>query len=158
MSASSPVRAWSGLYPVHFAMIRPFSNSSSHSQSEPPEECICILDDDPAVLRAVAWLLAAEGFGVCGFHHPHEFLAHAADHPVPLVIMDVWMEGMSGLEVLANLRTVSPATQAIMMTANTDPTTRSRAEALGAAAFFLKPFDTEVFASTVSDVMAAKAS
>jgi two-component system response regulator HydG len=139
-------------------MIRPFSTSSSQSRSEPPDECICILDDDPAVLRAVAWLVTAEGFGVYGFQHPQDFLAHAAGHPVPLVIMDVWMDGMSGLEVLANLRTFSPTTQAILMTANTDPSTRSRAEALGAAAFFLKPFDTEVFANTVSGVMAAIAS
>ena len=116
-------------------------------------ETICLLDDDPTVLRAIAWLLAAEGYPIRGFNVPREFLLHASQHAVPLVVLDVWMEGMNGLEVQSQLRNISPRTKVIIMTANSDPMTRQKAEAQGAEAFFIKPFDTEVFVQAVAKAL-----
>lgn len=113
------------------------------------EAPICVVEDDPTVLRAIAWLLASEGYDILGFSLPQEFLTHVASNPVPLVVLDVWMEGMSGLEVQSRLRAISPTTKVIIMTANTDPTTRSQAEAGGVAAFFVKPFDTDSFIQAI---------
>lgn len=116
---------------------------------------VCLVDDDPSVLRAIGWLLASEGYQIRGFNVPQEFLHHALSHPVPLVVLDMWMEGMSGLEVQAQLREISPETKVIVMTANSDPTTRQCAEDQGATAFFIKPFDTERFVQAVAMALGA---
>lgn len=120
------------------------------NRDQPPETPICVVEDDPTVLRAISWLLAAEGYDILGFSLPQEFLTHVSTNTVPLVVLDVWMEGMSGLEVQTRLRAISPTTKVIIMTANSDPTTRSKAEAGGVAAFFVKPFDTDSFVQAIA--------
>ena len=66
-----------------------------------------------------------------------------------MAVIDIWMPLMSGLEVQAQLRTLSPSTRVIMFTAKQDPLLRSTALAEGATAFFNKPFDDEEFLTAV---------
>lgn len=123
------------------------------NRAQAPETPICIVEDDPTVLRAISWLLAAEGYDILGFSLPQEFLTHVSTNAVPLVVLDVWMEGMSGLEVQTRLRAISPTTKVIIMTANSDPATRTQAEAGGVAAFFVKPFDTDSFVQAIATMV-----
>jgi len=64
---------------------------------------VCLVDDDASVLRSMQYLLASDGITVRAFNKPEEFLAHAADHPVRVVVTDIWMEGVTGLEILARM-------------------------------------------------------
>jgi len=68
------------------------------------------------------------------------------------------MEGMSGLEVQAQLRELSPVTRVIIMTGREDATSRSTATELGAIAFFTKPFDDEQFLGAMRRGLAAHSS
>jgi DNA-binding NtrC family response regulator len=62
---------------------------------------ICLIDDDRSVLKAVGRLLASAGWVVRAFSEAAPFLAYISTNPVDLVVLDIWMEQMSGLEVLA---------------------------------------------------------
>jgi FixJ family two-component response regulator len=54
------------------------------------------------------YLLAAEGLAVRAFNKPEDFLAHAGAHHVAVVVLDVCMERVTGLEILARLCALSP--------------------------------------------------
>jgi len=114
-----------------------------------PLQNVCLVDDDPAVIKSVGRLLTSDGFGVQTFSEPSNFLAYVAEHPVPLAILDVWMGEMSGLEVQARLRRVSPGTRVVMLTAKDDPSVRRMAMNAGASAFFIKGVESSEFLAGV---------
>jgi two-component system response regulator FixJ len=115
---------------------------------------VCLVDDDPSVLKSMNYLLLAEGLRVRPFNKPDEFLAYAAQHQVPLVVTDIWMDGITGLEVLARLCALSPRTKVIVITAREDLAARATAMAIGPVAFFMKPFDDEKFIAAVRQALA----
>ena len=119
-------------------------------------EVVCLVDDDPAVLTSIGRLLAAENFAVRMFRDPADFLAHVEEHYVPLAILDVWMEQMTGLEVQARLARTSPLTRVIIMTGRKDPAVEQLAMESGACAFFMKPFDDEEFLTGVRRALALR--
>jgi FixJ family two-component response regulator len=123
------------------------------SESEKASE-VCLLDDDVSVLNSMRFLLLAEGFKVRAFSNPEEFLAHAKDNPVPVLVTDVWMDRVTGLEVLARLCAISPKTKVIVITAREDSAARATATAIGPVAFFIKPFDDEKFIAAVREALA----
>lgn len=115
---------------------------------------ICLVDDDQSVLRSMEYLLASDGLKVRAFNKPEEFLAHAAVHPVSVVVTDVWMEGVTGLEILARMCALSPRPRVIVITAREDLAARATAMQIGPVAFFMKPFNDEKFISAVRDALA----
>jgi len=115
---------------------------------------VCLVDDDASVLRSMQYLLASDGITVHAFNKPEEFLAHAAEHPVPVVVTDIWMEGVTGLEILARMCAISPRPRVIVITARDDLAARATATAIGPVAFFIKPFNDEEFLTAVRDALA----
>lgn len=112
-------------------------------------ESVCLVDDDAGVLTSIGRLLASDGFAVRPFREPRDFLAHVEANAVALVVLDIWMEQMTGLEVQAKLSRISPATRVIIMTGRKDPAAEQTAMESGAVAFFVKPFDDEEFLAAV---------
>src|SRR2546429_3516450 len=112
---------------------------------EPSSEIVCLVDDDPLVLRSTGLLLASDGFTVRRFDNGEDFITHVASHDVPLVVLDIWMEGMTGLEVLARLCAISPQTHVIVITGHEDSAARALATQIGTVAFLIKPFDDKQF-------------
>ena len=115
---------------------------------------VCLVDDDASVLRSMQNLLASDGIEVRAFNKPEEFLAHAASHRVPLVVTDIWMEGVTGLEILARMCAITPRPRVIVITAREDLAARATAMQIGPVAFFLKPFNDEKFLAAVRDALA----
>ena len=115
----------------------------------PSSEVVCLVDDDPLVLRSTGLLLASEGFVVRQFDKGRDFVSYVASHEVPLVVLDIWMEEMNGLEVLARLCAVSPQTHVIIITGREDSAARVTATHIGTVAFVIKPFDPEQFLEAV---------
>src|SRR3977135_3999601 len=114
---------------------------------------VCLVDDDASVLQPMHCLLASEGLKVRTFNRAEDFLAHAGTHHVPVVVTDIWMDGVTGLEVLARLCAISPNTRVIVITAREDLAARATAMAIGPVAFFMKPFDDEKFIAAVRDAL-----
>jgi len=126
-----------------FAQMRMTPNEKSSS------EIVCLVDDDPLVLRSTGLLLASDGFVVRQFDNGEDFIAYVASNEVPLVVLDIWMEEMTGLEVLARLCAISPQTHVIVITGHEDTAARIIAMEIGTVAFLIKPFDDEQFLEVV---------
>ena len=126
-----------------FAQMRMTPNEKSSS------EIVCLVDDDPLVLRSTGLLLASDGFVVRQFDNGEDFIAYVGSNEVPLVVLDIWMEEMTGLEVLARLCAISPKTHVIVITGHEDTAARIIAMEIGTVAFLIKPFDDEQFLEVV---------
>jgi FixJ family two-component response regulator len=112
-------------------------------------EVVCLLDDDSAVLRSIGRLLSSDGFSARSFDKPKDFLAHVSRSAVPLVVLDLLMEEMNGLEVQTQLSALSPSTRVIVITGREDPKMEAAVRRAGAIAFFRKPFDAGQFLGAV---------
>ena len=116
---------------------------------------VCLLDDDPLVLKATGRLLDSAGWQVETFTDPDAFLRHAQTYRPRVVVIDMLMPRMHGLEVQRRLSEVSPATQVIVLTAKDDQAVRWRALAAGAVAFFIKPERADEFLAGIRLAFAA---
>jgi len=125
---------------------------------KPSPEIVCLVDDDSAVLRSIGRLLASDGFAARSFDKPKEFLVHVQTNAVPLVVLDLLMGEMNGLDVQAELSEVSPQTRVIVITGREDPKMKQAALRAGAVAFFSKPFDDDQFLDAVRAALACKCS
>jgi two-component system response regulator MprA len=110
---------------------------------------ICLLDDDLSVLKATSRLLSFGGWKIESFSDPTAFLQYAQTHQPEVVVLDIWMPVMDGLEVQTRLRTLSPSTRVIVLTSNDDPAVRSKAMDAGARAFILKTEGHDEFLAAI---------
>ena len=100
---------------------------------------IFIVEDDDATRDSLRLLLEAEGFDAQEFAAGRPFLDAARPVTGDCLILDVHMPGMSGLEVLEELRRRACRLPSIVVTAQADGTTRARALAGGDLAVLEKP-------------------
>lgn len=110
---------------------------------------MCLLDDDPSVLKGLGRLFASADLLAKTFGDPEEFLRYARTHRPVIALIDVHMPQMNGLEVQSQLREISPSTRVIIFTGKYDPLVRSTAMNAGALAFLTKPFDDEELLTAV---------
>ena len=115
----------------------------------PVAAIICLVDDDPSMLRALDRLLSSVGLQAQLFGEPLVFLSYVICNSVALAVIDIWMSEMSGLEVQKKLQAVSPKTRVIITTANDHDSVRYAAIQAGAIAYFVKPFDDDAFLAAV---------
>lgn len=110
---------------------------------------ICIVDDHESVLKATSRLLASVSLESKTFADPMTFLEHARNDPPDLVILDMRMQPINGLETLKRLKQIAPATCVIVLSSDDDPATQATVLEEGAEAYFLKPADEEAFLQAV---------
>jgi two-component system response regulator FixJ len=120
---------------------------------ESPE--VCLVDDDPSVLRSMQYLLESEGLRVRAFNKPEKFLAFATTNPVDLVVTDIWMQDVTGLEILARMCALSPRPKVIVITAREDLAARATAMQIGPAAYFINPFDDDKFLAAIREALSS---
>ncbi len=102
---------------------------------------VLIVDDDPAVLRALTRLLAREAGFVCsGTQDPLEAITLAAEQTPDVVLSDISMPGMNGLELLSQLKARTPSCEVVLMTGFGSVEIAVRAVKAGAYDFLVKPF------------------
>ena len=70
-----------------------------------------------------------------------------------MVVTDIWMDGVTGLEILARTCAISPRPRVIVITAREDLAARATALQIGPVAFFIKPFNDEKFLAAVRDAL-----
>lgn len=104
---------------------------------------VLVVDDDEAVGRVLAALLTQDGHRATWVSSGEAALAILEKRAFDLVISDVRMPGLSGLELLKVLRAKSPELPVILLTAHGTVPMAVDAMREGAADFMLKPFDRE---------------
>ena len=104
---------------------------------------VLVVDDNPGEVKALRIGLDLEGFSVTGVTGGKEALSQLADEHYSLVLIDMMMPGMNGLELARAVRSAHPATPTILMSAyHLSPVQLARADT-GAVGFVPKPFDFE---------------
>ena len=117
---------------------------------------VLIVDDYPDALDVWALFLRAEGFEVLTAANGHEALAHAVSAVPDMVVMDIQLPGLSGLEVARELRR-SPATRQIPLIAATGlshSTQIEEARRAGFDAVIVKPCNPDVLISEIRRLLA----
>jgi FixJ family two-component response regulator len=110
---------------------------------------VCLVDDDASVRKSLTRLLDSAGFKVESFSEPEAFLEYLVKHSVRLAVLDIWMDRMTGMELLAHLCARSPSTRVIFVTGHEDHAAETTVMQAGAFAFFIKPFDNARFLGAV---------
>ena len=139
----------SRLLPEALALSAPAQADSVES------EFVYIIDDDPLIARAMGDVLQANGRPVRAYHDAESFLK--AYHPGlrGSLIVDAYLPGMSGLELLARLQQLGSRIPAIMVTGHGEVGLAVQAMKAGAADFLEKPVRYEELLSSLSRVSEA---
>ena len=103
---------------------------------------IQIIEDDTSIAASLKKELHAEGYDVAIATRGDDGLAAAVEQPCDLVITDLKMPGLSGLQLVERLHAAKPKLPIIMVTAFGTTETAIEATKLGAYDYLLKPFDT----------------
>ncbi len=109
----------------------------------PMTDRILIVDDEPAMRRSLTIMLRREEYTVLDQVDGQAALDHLARDPVDLVIVDLRMDGLSGIDVLRLVKQAHPDVEVIVMTAYGTIATAVEAMRLGAFDFITKPFEME---------------
>ncbi len=99
---------------------------------------IAVVDDDQSICRSFSRLLRAANFQPITYASAEEFLADTKHPKFDCLVLDIQLEGMSGLELSQRLSGVNDVTPVVFITAHDDPEVRAQAEASGCVGFFRK--------------------
>ena len=124
---------------------------------------VLVAEDDPDMRRMLVTLLRMAGHHVVEAADGADLLARldpaengAAPDPIDVIVSDVDMPQLSGLDLLAALRCSRWTTPVVLVTAYGDAETRAEARELGAAVILDKPLDAELLRQAVASAVASR--
>jgi DNA-binding response OmpR family regulator len=104
---------------------------------------ILVVDDEPGICDIIKKIFAPIGFEVLTAVNGSDAIAQVRKARPKLVFLDVRMLGMSGLQVLKEIKSIDSAIKVIMVSVMDDAATKKQALELGADEFVTKPFTSE---------------
>ena len=119
---------------------------------------ILIIEDDPAVLRAISYMLEKEGYEVLTAMNGLEGLTKAKGENPDLLVLDVMLPGIDGFEVCHRLRAESQTAQLpiLMLSAKGQAADKSMGLQVGANEYLTKPVERLVLLGKVETLLGAK--
>jgi DNA-binding response OmpR family regulator len=123
-----------------------------YNQAVPDEATIMLVDDEDSIQRLLAYPLEREGYRVVQARDGEEALRRFGEQNVDLVLLDVMLPKLDGLEVCRRLRTTS-AVPIIMLTARDDEVDKVLGLELGADDYITKPFSIRELRSRIRAVL-----
>ena len=112
-----------------------------------------IVDDERDICDCLQQFFASRGFSVATAFSGEEALMRITQGGADVVLLDILLPGLSGMEVLRRLKELTPRVQVVMVTGLDQTHLRAEAYRYGAAAYVTKPFDFSD--ATWSSVLAA---
>ncbi len=114
---------------------------------------ICIVDDQPHICSTVSSILTDEGYSVVVFQDAESFWQSLDTQEPSLVLLDIWLPGVDGLELLKQLHERFPKLPVIMMSGHAGIETAVTALKAGACDFMEKPLHLEVLLDKVDSAI-----
>lgn len=103
---------------------------------------IAVIDDDDPFRVALVDSLSSYGFETSGYSSARDFIAGNGPGACTLIVTDVHMPGMSGLDLIRHLAASGSRIPVVLITGHSEAGLEARAVAAGAAGFLEKPFET----------------
>jgi DNA-binding NtrC family response regulator len=119
-------------------------------QSQRPR--LLVVDDDRAILTLVGTIALAEGFDVSTTVNGEDAMKQLRHRPADLVLLDLRMPGITGLDVLRAIREISPRCKVVLMTGFATIDSAVEAVKLGAIDYLTKPFDMQRLRHLLSSI------
>ena len=116
---------------------------------------VLVVDDDGALRHAISAMLAQAGYQTEQASDGPEALRKLQQQPVDLLLLDIGLPGMNGLDVLAQTRSQATPPRVVMMTADDTPETLLKSFRGQAHRFIRKPFPPRRIVDVVNDVLEA---
>jgi UDP-3-O-acyl N-acetylglucosamine deacetylase len=113
------------------------------------EKKVLIVDDEERIVQSIAGVLEDEGFRVAMARSGEEAIGIFEKEKPDITLLDIWMPGMDGIEVLRRLKWISPTCQVIMISGHATISTAMAAVKLGAFDFIEKPLSLDVLLMTI---------
>ncbi len=114
---------------------------------------IVVIDDEIKLLKVIKRALEIDGYEVFDFNNPFTALDFIKQREFDLVISDIRMAGMTGLDLLNNIRAIYPQKPVILMTAYSSVETAVTAVKLGATDYLLKPFELSELKEAINKIL-----
>lgn len=115
---------------------------------------ILVIDDQPGIRRLLTEVLQDEGYEVATAENGYDGLQAAKEIQPAVILMDMKMPGMDGIETLKELKQLGQQDKVIMMTAYGELETVNQARELGAYDYITKPFDIIALCQMISERIA----
>ena len=110
---------------------------------------VLIVDDEGRVVQSIAGVLEDEGFRVVTARSGEEAIEIFQEEGPDVTLLDIWMPGMDGIEVLRRLKWMAPDCQVIMISGHATISTAMAAVKLGAFDFIEKPLSLDLLLITI---------
>ena len=117
---------------------------------------IAVVDDDPSVRRALRRLIQTAGYRVQTFASAEAFLDSWRARPPACLVLDIYLEGMSGLELQERLVRDGVDCSVVFVTAHDDARTTARIQRSGAAGCLGKPVDERALLAAIDRATAGR--
>jgi DNA-binding NtrC family response regulator len=125
-----------------------------HSWTEPPR--VLAVDDEAVVCESIRRVLTEEGYSVATTRSPREGLTLVQKETFDLVLLDIKMPEMDGIDFLRQVRAISPETEVIMVTGYATIQTAVEAIKLGATDYLQKPVSPDQLVVAVARALERK--
>jgi FixJ family two-component response regulator len=110
---------------------------------------VVLVDNDPSMLKALERLLVAHGFNVEAYTSAEAFLNRSTDTEVNCLVLDIHLDGMSGLALRQQLVASGSNLPVIFITAFDNASTHHDAMTAGCVAYLQKPFPASLLIGAI---------
>jgi putative two-component system response regulator len=138
---------------ARMTVIEPRATPVRAASPRPSAGYVLIVDDEPQLRRVLSRLMLSDGFEVDEATNGREALDALQKRPATLVLSDLYMPELDGMELLREVRAQHPDTAVIMITAVTDVSTAVHCLSLGAMDYITKPFHLEEIRARVRQAL-----
>jgi UDP-3-O-acyl N-acetylglucosamine deacetylase len=113
------------------------------------EKKVLVVDDEESVVQSIEGVLEDEGFRVAKARSGEEAIRVFQQEEPDVTLLDIWLPGMDGIEVLKRFKWMAPECQVIMISGHATISTAMTAVKLGAFDFIEKPLSLDVLLMTI---------